>query len=242
MLSPSEMKDRMLELARQEGYIDGIFNYCDRWCERCAFTSKCRNYTFGTDAPDPDGPQLWDFLHSVFEATMLMLNEKMEEMGIGPAEIDKIETPEIPHPKDHPLHKKTYAAAIETHKWLEKTKPGERLTDDTTQVLSEKNARFAKALEVIYWYNFFVSAKIYRALMPDEIHEPDEIQTDSNGSAKIALIALDRLIAAWSLIMENMPDHEDEILQFLISPSDIRKQTEFTFPQARRFVRPGFDE
>src|SRR4051812_36295938 len=26
-------------------YIDGIFNYCDRWCERCPFTSRCRNFT-----------------------------------------------------------------------------------------------------------------------------------------------------------------------------------------------------
>ena len=21
--------------------IEGIFNYCDRWCERCSFTSRC---------------------------------------------------------------------------------------------------------------------------------------------------------------------------------------------------------
>src|SRR4030095_14146420 len=24
------------------GFIVGIFNYCDRWCEACAFTSRCR--------------------------------------------------------------------------------------------------------------------------------------------------------------------------------------------------------
>ena len=23
-------------------YIDGIFNYCDRWCERCRFEDRCR--------------------------------------------------------------------------------------------------------------------------------------------------------------------------------------------------------
>ena len=26
----------------QDGFIVGIFNYCDRWCERCPFTSRCR--------------------------------------------------------------------------------------------------------------------------------------------------------------------------------------------------------
>ena len=32
MLTPSEMKDRMHELTRNEGNIVGIYNYCDRWC------------------------------------------------------------------------------------------------------------------------------------------------------------------------------------------------------------------
>src|SRR5262245_29959549 len=26
----------------RDGFIVGIFNYCDRWCEACAFTSRCR--------------------------------------------------------------------------------------------------------------------------------------------------------------------------------------------------------
>ena len=26
----------------RNGFIVGIFNYCDRWCEACAFTSRCR--------------------------------------------------------------------------------------------------------------------------------------------------------------------------------------------------------
>ena len=26
----------------RDGFILGIYNYCDRWCETCAFTSRCR--------------------------------------------------------------------------------------------------------------------------------------------------------------------------------------------------------
>ena len=26
----------------QDGFIVGIFNYCDRWCDRCALTTHCR--------------------------------------------------------------------------------------------------------------------------------------------------------------------------------------------------------
>ena len=25
----------------RDGFIVGIFNYCDSWCQRCAFTSRC---------------------------------------------------------------------------------------------------------------------------------------------------------------------------------------------------------
>jgi hypothetical protein len=26
------------------GFIPSIFNYCDRWCERCAFTGRCQSF------------------------------------------------------------------------------------------------------------------------------------------------------------------------------------------------------
>ena len=29
-------------------YIEGIYNYCDRWCEKCRFTSNC--YLFTTES------------------------------------------------------------------------------------------------------------------------------------------------------------------------------------------------
>ena len=32
----------------KKSYISGIYNYCDRWCERCRFTSNC--YLFTTES------------------------------------------------------------------------------------------------------------------------------------------------------------------------------------------------
>ena len=26
----------------EQNFISGIHNYCDRWCERCEFTARCR--------------------------------------------------------------------------------------------------------------------------------------------------------------------------------------------------------
>jgi hypothetical protein len=31
-------------LSKANKYIVGIYNYCDYWCERCAFTKRCRNF------------------------------------------------------------------------------------------------------------------------------------------------------------------------------------------------------
>lgn len=165
-------------------------------------------------------------------------------MGIDPTEIDKMEPIEEPDPKNHPLYKKVYKLSSDMHKWLEEKKPNQ-LAFEQMEILPADNemiTRFKESPEVIIWYNFFISAKIYRALTGIEEGEQDEGQSDSNGSAKIALITLDRLIASWSIVMENMMDHEDEILKFLISLVDIRKHTEAVFPLARKFVRPGFDQ
>lgn len=175
---------------------------------------------------------------------MLMLDEMMVKTGIDPAEIDKMETPEEPDPKDHPLYKKVYDFSFSMHDWLEQNKPGEPAPEQTDILSPEKrkNPLYYDAVEVIYFYNFFISAKIFRALIGADDYDPGEIHTDSNGSAKIALVAIDRLIAAWSVVMENMMDHEDKILKFLITLAEIRKETEAAFPLARKFVRPGFDE
>jgi hypothetical protein len=38
------------------------------------------------------------------------------------------------------------------------------------------------------------------------------------------------------------PDDNDGMLDLLVRLSGIRRQTEELFPQARAFVRPGFDD
>ena len=243
METPSEMKDRMMKIGGQDGYIDSIFNYCDRWCEKCSFTSKCRSYAISENEPKTDGTELFEYLSKVFKATMIMLDKMMKEMGIDLKELEKIELPERSDPKKHPLYKKVYALSGSMHDWLKENKPGE--FPGETEIVSPdeiRNTRFHESIEVIYWYNFFISAKIFRALGGMEYDDEDEIQNDSNGSAKIALISIDRLIGAWSVVMENMKDHEDTILKFLIGLADVRKYAESTFPNARKFMRPGFDQ
>jgi hypothetical protein len=87
-------KKQIEKLAKDPRFIPGIYNYCDRWCERCAFTSRCMTYALSED--EFDNPELqdinnkvfWDKLHGIFEVTLEMVKEKAEEMGIDLNAID----------------------------------------------------------------------------------------------------------------------------------------------------------
>lgn len=40
------------KLAGNKNFISGIYNYCDRWCERCAFTARCMNFAMARQSAD----------------------------------------------------------------------------------------------------------------------------------------------------------------------------------------------
>jgi hypothetical protein len=66
------------------------------------------------------------------------------------------------------------------------------------------------------------------------------IQSDWNGSAKVALISLERSEAAWRVIAEVSRDRQAATV-FAIA-SVLRGRVAGEFPDAMAFVRPGFDE
>jgi hypothetical protein len=74
--------------------------------------------------------------------------------------------------------------------------------------------------------------------------EPEmaDFPKDSDGSAKVALIGIDRSIAAWRLVQLSLPDRLDSIVPLILQLERLRKRVEKSFPEARDFVRPGFDE
>ena len=72
--------------------------------------------------------------------------------------------------------------------------------------------------------------------------EQKKYPKDSDGSAKIALIAMDRSISAWAGLREALGDEADGILDLLASLTKLRSAAEGVFPKARAFVRPGFDQ
>lgn len=67
-------------------------------------------------------------------------------------------------------------------------------------------------------------------------------QKDSDGSAKIAIIAIERSIGAWIRLYELMPSSEDVALKALSLLSQLKQKAIEEFPQALNFKRPGFDD
>ena len=109
------------------------------------------------------------------------------------------------------------------------------------------------AFEVIRWYQFFIATKVFRSLLgsDDEVRGiyPDDLgeginpaQTDANGSAKIALIAIDRSVSAWRVIQSCVPAKQKSIAPLIAVLENVRSGIEAALPLARDFIRPGFDE
>jgi hypothetical protein len=112
---------------------------------------------------------------------------------------------------------------------------------------SEQLEQLEDAREVIQWYQYQIAVKIMRALSCRSDgweDEPDlaEFPRDSDGSAKVALIGIDRSVAAWRWVQLSQPDRLESIVPLILQLERLRRRVEKTFPEARDFVRPGFDE
>jgi hypothetical protein len=110
--------------------------------------------------------------------------------------------------------------------------------DDDTEKLND-------AAEVIRWYQQQIYVKLNRALSSarSEAEEKwDDAPKDSDGSAKVALIGINRSISAWGIILRYCPHCKKNIIKTISHLSRLCSITEKVFPDARAFIRPGFDQ
>ena len=239
------MRPRTLtELANNPDLISGVYNYCDRWCERCPLTSRCLVYA--TEQEDDDSPEtrdirneeFWRKLSAIFQETREMIVDWARNAGVdfnAFAEEDEARCKRKRQLIDnHPLTKagKKYANAASD--WF-------REFDQTVELNDVEDAR-----EVIQWYQYQIAVKTMRALSgrKEELEDPEiaDFPKDSDGSAKVALIGIDRSIAAWRMMQLSSPDRVESIVPLILQLERLRQRVERSFPQARDFVRPGFDE
>ena len=244
-------RDRLKKLAAEKRFIPGIYNYCDRWCERCPLTSRCLNFSISQeDSSDPEVQDIrnkafWNKLSETLVESLELLKESAKEWGIDLETLGSTEDVENLKAKDkaaenHLLSRaaKRYVGIVED--WL---KERETLFFETAAAARE-GVNLEEAFEVIRWYQYFISAKIIRAVrgkVEDDEEVDDEFPRDSDGSAKIALISIDRSIAAWAVIRHYVADGAKGVIDAIAFLDSLRQAIEKTFPNARSFIRPGFD-
>ena len=102
----------------------------------------------------------------------------------------------------------------------------------------------ADCFDIIQWYVYFIDAKLQRALQGklegEEWEEENGYQKDSDGSAKIALIAIEKSITAWVKLYDLLPASADIALQALSLLQQLQQKIKEEFPKAIKFKRPGF--
>jgi hypothetical protein len=249
-------------------FIDGIFNYCDRWCERCYFTSRCRVFDqVGELTPedlDISNKKFWDGISKNFMDAKQMLTEAAEKHGIDIEKLTKTEFEEFENKqeqsrkivKESELGKLTKNYIGLANKWLKNNEHIREIQKDVLQQMDlgiqsdEKTLSYVQTikdcLEIVQWYLFMIGVKFNRALSgkleDDGWEEANGFQKDSDGSAKVAIISTRRSFDAWLKLYELLPNQEENLIPILGLLQKILKKGEEDFPNAKNFIRPGFDE
>ena len=223
----------------RDGFIVGIFNYCDGWCQRCDFTSRCHLFADRAEmearldarhAPIVNAPPLPHEAEPEPPVWMRELIEAANEACRHPPSPEEWEHLEPRVPSEHaPVNARAKQYAFDTNRWLvaHLSKPGDG-TDDPREVIS--------------WFHFLIGAKVNRALTawPDDDHQLATL--DADGSAKVALLGIERSHAAWVALVERGSVPASEADPFIADLVWLGEALERIRPRARAFVRPGFDE
>ena len=208
--------------------LEGVHNYCNRWCERCRFRARCTVYV----NTNPDSIEARDTVP--FEPVMSPeLQETLEAAGA-------FEEPTAAAMAAFDRRERRLRREIAREPALTLAKAYTTAAEVALGELGEAGAH--DAAEVVRWHQYFIWIKVHRALhgKMDEWFEPTDMESDAYGSAKAALVAMDDVMAAWLALGEHTASVSavHEAVELL---GRARAAVESAFPRAREFVRPGFD-
>jgi hypothetical protein len=225
----------------RDGFIVGISDYCDSWCETCAFTSRCRLFAQLAEVEAQNDPNLQPIAGAPPLAVDVLppppgwMQELIAEINKTAAEpISKenrarfIRKINLEH---EPIEALAHAYGDRVHAWFE------RRRFDTTYASSDPRS-------VIRWFHYSIAAKTHRALKGLACDEPEDRDwpADHDGSAKVALIGIERSHAAWLQLVDSGLASLLEVEPFICDLIRLTDELDRVFPRARAFVRAGFDE
>ena len=237
--------DEAHEIAQDPNNIPGIYNYCDAWCERCLFTSRCLTFKmnkrfeeeYKQEEREKENVEFWDQVNEAIEDVQDLMeeNEKtgtasLMDFGFDADDDDDLMEEHEMHRKkarEQPISKAAKRYMDTVHKWY-KTKqdegiiifPEKREDPIVFNKLEIDNQaplrRLSIATEIALYYHLQIWVKVNRALTSSyDDHESDpefkDYPKDSDGSAKVALLAIDQSIAGWTTLHKHIPLMKPEV-------------------------------
>ena len=260
--------DDLDDLVGDPRFVPGIYNYCDAWCDRCPFSERCLNYAMREKLDeelthrrsDDENAGFWEQMDARCEqaadAAALAPEPDDEWDDEGFVEFRKREERREQEARDHPAARAARRYMNMVDAWLDahqaeadeklKLLAAEPPPDPAEPDPAEQAILLQDALEVIGWYQRLIWVKLMRALQESEdakeLAEEHGFPKDSDGSAKVALVGMDRSLVAWGDVGQLLRSTVESVAPMQALLVRLRRLVEQTFPDARAFKRAGFDE
>lgn len=232
---------RFLTLATDPNLVPGIYNGCDQWCHYCPATERCLAFKC---RPDSGGGAIYENIEEKMLESMRYLKACHEAEGLQPPEDlvrllngERLSEPVKCVPIDDALERMGKHYAVLATAFVATS------SEPIPENPLPKREHGPTPFEVFLYYHVLIAAKVYRAIgSSQEAARSGSTQArwDSDASAKVALIGIDRSDEALQVMALDDPD--PRLAHMRKHLARLRREVSARFPSARTLVRPGLDD
>ena len=239
-----------------EPMIPGVYNYCDRWCERCPFSRRCRVFRDMRIMEDAleRGQDPVPILSGLAEADYAEADrerspaERAEWDGLIARAKEMLTELDL---EEADARLKRRDAWIEAQPVTRNSREYGRLAIDVCvplqDMLPDGNDVMRAAIDALLHLATLIPAKVFRALTglaagasSDDDWDAARLD-DANGSAKVVQLAIAESREAWAALCD-VPALAGVAESMVSRLGEMDAELACLFPGAPAFVRPGFDD
>ncbi|MCG2726513.1 MAG: hypothetical protein L6420_09760 [Elusimicrobia bacterium] len=229
------MNNRLREILKQNAEFEEQvpYNFCDRWCERCAFEKKSRCKLYKDEfeqkitcialGKEPDDPEITaEIMQEQYRKIDEAIEKLEEETELDLDDMDNTDFEKIKNHiksiQNHPLLKIADEYCEKAASFLKSALYGKKAI----------NRELAYQFDTVAWHHILLPAKLNRALAG--FHEPatdgDMALYDAVAQLEISKKAIEESLAALSEIGKTSADLGPNISHLTVLLKEIKKKIE----------------